>query len=81
MPGPSTEQLWSQLWSARTLLKFFCDEMLPWFAANKPDVFSSFLERRKVYTPPVTPRPHTAPSCPPPSRRALTRRPHTAETT
>ena len=36
------------LWSARSLLNFFCDEMLPWFAANRPDTFNDFLDKRKV---------------------------------
>ena len=74
MFDPSTERLWS----ARTLLKFFCDEMLPWFAANKPDVFNSFVEKRQVHTPPVIPRPHVAPShctlTPAPSRLMSSRR-------
>jgi hypothetical protein len=35
-------------WLPNSLLTFFCDTMLPWFEANRPDRYNSFLEKRKV---------------------------------
>ena len=35
-------------WLPNSLLTFFCDTMLPWFEANRPDLYNSFLVKRKV---------------------------------
>ena len=38
----------SNVWNAYSLLKWFCDVLLPWFKANQPDICDSFLRQRKV---------------------------------